>query len=1580
MAKVYNENDGYVGFWCKDISYQTGDVLDDYNTGSREYLNYDSDIKKNIEKNCKNTYISNYFGTIHTSLKTVVKHEIYKNGRKYYEYSSTLKERKNPGKLTVDQIIIPNPPSDENNTSGTIAVCQSLSPFNGINIELASLICSQFSNENTTKNTESNKNMWPALFKLLTEKSAKNSCTSVGYKIAKSLIKIAALRIFADPEQSIIELPVNSMDSYVPEMKVGKFGMGFFSFLYWLIDHPLRTLYIYSWFKSENTGNNNGVCGYVATLKDEGKGLTVNLRILETYVQQTGTFIYLDTFKDKFDVNTLNKFESQLDKLKKTTQVKLTYKMTSNFNNGPDTLYFSHYAKYNYYETGEKKTIFLGLNYDRIFIEDYANGISINTLLGSLFVPSISTKTLKDSLNKHGELKALWKPNNTLNTYGKTFVILVSNVAVVSLPIDGAEVSLDMPPWTRLPVSRDDIILDENTAKSFEESVKNLVILGVNVQKNVSSIQDGLYAYYNYTSNSLNKQTVNKVLSWISTEYSSVLTTKNIFFGLPIDKKSVLSRTMDIADVEERLIKDFSKNIIEGVWYGKRVIPSATAFPPINTFGMASLVFVSEEYMKIKDWNKNGSQAYPNLNLGVIGTDYGKDKEKKYNNLIPDKLYKLGDKKYIELYLAVMTIYDGLNVYFSYNDKHAAHISLFKPVYDTVLKGFDIKEWVEISYAILAKLSSFKGNQTYGGQQYKWSLFEFGIMTQFENADLKLKNYRVQSCLLSIESVTEQNITLFTMAHNISPNGLYAFLMPYFRNSYLNIFKCVVDNSYSIVEFTIGSCVIMKFTHTMLLSGYKIGVLHDNLTEFLEAIKSLLTKIKDLRYTRADVIRLYTWVGPGVYPTIKTPSYIEKLESELLEWLKLITKTTSKFPYIINENNVNEVATFKTSQLINYLFSHEPPPFTKDPVNTLAKYFSDIKTSISPEVKLQITEIAINEGTTKDFISASLTELVQNSVDAIRSVDAKNRAIKIYYKSEKDSYLFMVEDFVGMPPEAFLYIGVPFLSTKTPSEIVTGEMGSGFFNVYRESSLVIIDTVYNGANYISYDTPVIISYGDNERVVDIDRKIIINSSVPIGRENGTKIIVRSKLNLDKMKISESLGLARYTSEKILSQVSLFEDIKLYVNTFDKIDKRYMFGVGYFDVYFTGNFANMQSTNVNAYPSYIFTKGIPFASISTFYSEYDSRVRLEMEYGVIINIRHGGYTPVQTRTRLNMPDEAKKQFQLILEYAIFVKAMWLLNNIPDKYNYIYQNVNSKGDADQLKVQIAKIDNYEDYKSGGLGLWFGYINFDLLQILNYSKYNTIMSSTNDVIDILGDNFIDDEGYLTTKLFLEKVSNKIIFPPFPEVESLIKRSLTMWADTKNFSSTGGQGNGYNKGKDLNKDKIISPDVPDKLMEPYVKIYIETFISVAVKSNIHGWDKNTVNKIFVVKSEEYESASGYYNNTDRSITINTYKSSNEERKILINNVKNIKSSFDFQNISGVMWQKFFPFKYPATTIPHELEHARRHQSHDTGFHDSIKISMWPGDPPHERTFDQSANDVFSKIISEGFYEELFIKYKNIK
>ena len=102
------------------------------------------------------------------------------------------------------------------------------------------------------------------------------------------------------------------------------------------------------------------------------------------------------------------------------------------------------------------------------------------------------------------------------------------------------------------------------------------------------------------------------------------------------------------------------------------------------------------------------------------------------------------------------------------------------------------------------------------------------------------------------------------------------------------------------------------------------------------------------------------------------------------------------------------------------------------------------------------------------------------------------------------------------------------------------------------------------------------------------------------------------------------------------------------------------------------------------------------------------------------------------------------------------------------------------------------------------------------------------------------------------------------------------------------------------------------------------------------------------------------------------------EARKRFIQDIKDIKSQFDFRNLQGVVWQKYFSYSFPSSTLPHEYEHARRHDSHSAGSHQPTDQSLWPGDVATERPYDVSANAVFSKILEHGFYSELLKKYKS--
>jgi hypothetical protein len=473
-------------------------------------------------------------------------------------------------------------------------------------------------------------------------------------------------------------------------------------------------------------------------------------------------------------------------------------------------------------------------------------------------------------------------------------------------------------------------------------------------------------------------------------------------------------------------------------------------------------------------------------------------------------------------------------------------------------------------------------------------------------------------------------------------------------------------------------------------------------------------------------------------------------------------------------------------------------------------------------------------------------------------------------------------------------------------------------------------------------------------------------------KNGTKIIVKSNKVSEEV-ISENIGSLRYITESVISQISLFNDIEISINgvksNLKSKDKTHMFSVGYFDVYFIQN---------TKYPSYVFTKGIPFAPLSNFYVEYDRSVVMDIENAIVVNIRHGGYTPVQTRTRLNLPDDVAAQFKLLLAYIVFVKNLQLsYEDIIGNRDWIYPNLKSTAMANQL-IRYEHIA----VRNEPVANFLNYINFDLLETKVFSEKNTLTYYTNSLIKSLGDeNPIDDHMMAR----LKKEVSKFNLSQYPEVRKLGEFMLIKWISNKNESVIISPAQKPIIGKNgkvikTETEDEIEPDKPDKLMEPYVKIWVETFRDKAISCKIYGWDVSNSFKIEVGESEKFESALGYFDASKKLLYINTITWTQSDKKSIISLVKNVKSTFDFQNLTNDKWARYFSFMYPAATIPHELEHARRKNSHEGGGHDITREPLWSGDFARERTFDQSCNDVFSKVISEGFYDELLKRYKAAK
>src|SRR5690606_32822194 len=120
---------------------------------------------------------------------------------------------------------------------------------------------------------------------------------------------------------------------------------------------------------------------------------------------------------------------------------------------------------------------------------------------------------------------------------------------------------------------------------------------------------------------------------------------------------------------------------------------------------------------------------------------------------------------------------------------------------------------------------------------------------------------------------------------------------------------------------------------------------------------------------------------------IKT-QFISKLKSELVYLSSIMNirynnlQSSIELP-TLRQDGIN----FKVSSLISYLFEHDiNQNITTDELLNIAK---------TKRNDNQLVEIAVNDGTSKGFIEAVLTELVQNSVDAIRTYKPTSKYINI---------------------------------------------------------------------------------------------------------------------------------------------------------------------------------------------------------------------------------------------------------------------------------------------------------------------------------------------------------------------------------------------------------------------------------------------------------------------------------------------------------------------------------------------------------------------------------------------------------
>lgn len=1532
--------DAAVGGWLEDSSYFFIEGEDVQNC-NRYYFLSNSTLEK-VRQKCDG-WVKNYYKSETTPSLDRKTH--YIQGRHYYGQKKLIKNN-----IITSRI-------------RSLPIINQLEPYTGQKFHLYSIMCSRLTKDKPKTEVE------------LIERLSKcpplsdcDPCTKIGGKIAKNLIRVAALRIFAEPEQSILELPVNSIDAYNPESKVGKFGMGFFSFLYWLVGHSKRKLEITSFYKHKQ-----GYATYKVTIQEVNNSLTFSLDpYLNSQVTKTGTFILLDCRLDKFNENELKSFGTQLNKLfnvsGKIVKLNMFIGKDSNFFSTENITYQKKIHVKNRFPLNNKE-IYCSLNKNYISIEDYATGIPLDVLLNSMFIPSISTKTIKLS----NENKSKYVINSTcfqmffgdngVNYPENTLSIVVNGISVVNIT-SGNENSysprffiLDLPPYTSIPVSRDDIILTPNIIPIFKESI-NMVLNHAIDSKWLNIIQNLLVKYITYTSNYENKELVRKTIDEFQRKnihrlvpenyinYYNKLSTKEIKF--------ISSRIYDRIILEKTVSKIVKAD--KGIWEGMNVVFGD--FPKdITNAGLNTYLFINQKYKESlgKDWINIITNSFMKTKLFPISSK--KEKMKRFILFTREnrKMEDLLSKRLYQQYLIVIKRYLSMEPYF----KIKYDISRFQMFFHRVMPILQKEYQNDIINTLLTKFSTFKGNQTYGGSKFNLNILSIPELKIKYIHSVMNDSILTYSLIYQIQGTEEDNCTiihlypkLFEEIHKtrIKKEGTYGIGYNYFSGIEIKnnneIGRKILKNIFSVTSDPKEYIILARVVYYLIKNDYLSPEI--NLTKVLQ---NILPDIRDTYLT--DDIMMQN------INLFRLTFFILKLANKAIVFINFFSQNKNKIPKS-SLPNFNCQMKFKISQLLGYLFENN----IKDPgygwLNELSNY--------SPkESSLQIIGIAINEGTTKNYINASITELIQNSVDAIRSTKSKNKNIDIKVKKIGEKIAFKIIDKVGMNVENFISLSIPFLSSKTPSELVTGEMGSGFFNVYSKAYKVIIKTKKDKKKLTSVETPI---KDKSERVIDVLKEVCLEHDDSPGGYSSITVIVNES-NEDT--VSDITFYSKNVMSIIDPSISkiFLNDTLISQNRFLSVDLDNLIEFAIIGNP-TSDFSNvLKFYESNPYTnSYILTNNIPFGNLEDYISESLSTIitkKSEIEVvktlltnNVVINFKQKGYNPVQSRTKIRLNPEILPQFQESIKMAIYIKALIQPNFHRNNIDHYSSSVSINFIGHMTKNDN---NNYSFSNVPELLLWYRFQGLPNLATLINKGIDYLIKHNTSIRKMSKIQFQDFKKY-----YNDIFGNKSL------VSEMLFQVVSGWLENKSspvdFNTSGRVViNKDNTVKNLKKDEEVF--YKDENLQPLIEKWVNTYFEMASSLRVVGFVGRKPPKVIVRISSKNSSVLGFYNPNEHSITINTTHLTDTDRKKIINafNKKNIQQ---LQSSKVNKINKMFSYTFPSCTLAHELEHARRRDSHK-GIHSSINTVILPNEDKKVRSFDQSANAVYKFLLSHGLYEKMF-------
>lgn len=1385
-------------------------------------------------------------------------------------------------------------------------------------------------------------------------------CSTYGYKISQGLIRVAATRIFSDPEQSIMELPVNSIDAYnslIGKEPVGKFGMGFFSILFWIsssINGEYKRKLIL-----ESSHNNEE---FTATLTWKTKGLFIEkTNILSEEFKKlrgdkNGFKITIDCKDHELDEATLNNMYKYIDRLKFIHGGDIYLKKELN----------EEYKKVNITSPITNNYVLLTINKSIIVVEDFATGVSYETLENSLLVPSSSTKARDTS--KQPFIQPIFGANST----NSNLYILINDVinAHITLDVPFADFIIKMPFNTKLPVSRDDIIYTKYEISHFSNACIHII-------NNITQYGD-LYVFFSL----LKKYVLANKSNLLSSTFKAIRSNiENSPYYL-IPKNDIWIKIKNIIPEQNRMlfltydepnmyklqnqispILDHISNL--NIFKLRKII-----FLPINELsnnaGLSEYLFIKNTYssnndiasLSLKETNTllipyNESYDVEPFNedfkeKNIImqhrtfsGSFYGRFPQYNFfTNDVKNGLLKSYEKikQTPELLLNVKLAKMIMKRKFSNIDNPYPFEDLisFYACYLLYLYEFHGKNYNEVQPRIVSlanSISDIKIKSTYGNGTIFDISNSFLILNplisyfhQMENAKIDIEvsfKCLLESCLL-FERL-QKDETKFYTKKMLNP---VTIIIPFINSNiftpflYEDIIQGIKNcKSSEEIYILIKVMNLVKKTLESELASYSDNTSNYNISDYL--LDELRKKVSN--DTLFKLISSYEYSEN--YDLINT--IITYLEMYVINYLRGCISQKKKD---INISQTEQKYVFSSKALIEYVFNNNGNFGFRE----ISEYY---KTYIPKEKKIQILEIAVNDGTSKDFIQSILTELLQNSTDAIRTTKDSNKKVDVYISDKS----IEVKDYVGF--ENLINIMVPFLSSKNPNDPnVTGEMGSGFFNVYRQpfTKLVNIETNFNGRTQNMICQPVL----EGENVIDIIYTIEEKTTT---LPNYTRIVVLFNNNL---KITSKLIADAHLFCK--NYLSFIPDIILHVNT---------------DIVSKNNKKTFENANMKSYfiddpitKSYIMTNGIPFMSMQDFLIsfingkfDYDKIYQDEIKdddyknkyfslvktfsifcsNGMIIDINKSIYTPTQARNKITLKGITDDEFIENLNSCMFNTMLHMY--ISEKFTYKHELMILNTDS-QCSIGQLRISNVETIP-------YFFVNHQINVIYDDSRYNSIRDIINSYIssNVLF-NYTDTMiANVVTKWF----SNKKVEKKFEE---------------NDFNSQNGGGN-----NDRPKEEFTPVPILKKFIDIYWRLLNKNIQNGRIKSSKFNF--TTMAPSIFTATEQPSSLYGFYKPNEHKLILNKnyYDISSLEAELQKFKGKEIILNATSFMMNDVL-KKYFSPCIPCVTLIHELGHAIDNISHANSSHGITKIKV---DNSDFLEFDDMCSKIYCLLIGDGLLTE---------